>query len=238
MKKIITILPVCLITIQVFSQITSVGMGNEFKQITNFGRRQTGFEGLQTYRSGNVKGSQFFNDNWSTGSVTTTNKEVFSANYLFIYDKVRQELFLKAKDSDMVLLADKNQIYSFSILTDRMHNFQRAILYDPNQKDNFFEVLVQSDKYILLKLIKTTFEKANPNDMEKVKQGNFDDEFVDHITYYLYHNNKIQKINLNENSVRKALKDLQSKVDDFFNLHSNDEFTEQLLINLVIMINS
>ncbi len=239
MKKLITILPVCFIlTIQVFSQISSVGMSNEFKQITRFGKMQTGFEGLQTYHSGNVKGSQFFNDNWSVGSVTTTDKEVFNNNYLFIYDKVRQELFLKPKDSDVVVLADKSQIYSFSIFTDRMHNFQQALLYDPNQKGNFFEVLVQSDKYTLLKLIKTTFEKANTNDMEKVRQGNFEDEFVDHVTHYLYHNHKLQKISLNENSVRKALKDLQSKADDFLNLHSNNEFNEQLLINLITTINS
>jgi len=119
-----------------------------------------------------------------------------------------------------------------------MHNFQQALLYDPNQKGNFFEVLVQSDKYTLLKLIKTTFEKANTNDMEKVRQGNFEDEFVDHVTHYLYHNHKLQKISLNENSVRKALKDLQSKADDFLNLHSNNEFNEQLLINLITTINS
>ncbi len=239
MKKLITILPVYfIITIQVFSQISSLGISNEFKQITRFGKMQTGFEGLQTYHSGNVKGSQFFNDSWSVGSVTTTNKEIFNNNYLFIYDKVRQELFLKPKDSDVVVLTDKSQIYSFSIFTDKMHNFQQALLYDPNQKGNFFEVLVQSDKYTLLKLIKTTFEKANPNDIEKVKQGEFEDEFVDHVTYYIYHNNKLQKITLTENSIRKALKDQQSTVNDFFDTHENDEVTEDLLINLINQLKS
>lgn len=237
-KNIALFLATFSLATQAFSQTSSVSMRADFKQITKFGKTQSGFEGFQTYSSHNTKGSQFFNDNWNTGSVTTTNKEVIGTGYLFIYDKVRQELFLKLKDSDVVVLADKNQIYSFSIFTDKMHNFRQAALYDPNEKGNFFEILVESDKYTLLKLNKTTFEKANTNDMEKVRSGNFDDEFVDHITYYLYHDNKLHKIKLNEASVRKALKEQKSKVDEFFNLHENDEFSEQLLIALVGVVNS
>ena len=86
--------------------------------------------------------------------------------------------------------------------------------------------------------IKATFEKANPNDIEKVRQGIFEDAFVDHITYYIYHNNKLQKIALNENSIRRAFKDQQSVVDDFFGTHENDEITEDLLINLISQLKS
>jgi hypothetical protein len=55
MKKIIAALPACIIiSIQAFSQ-SSVGMRNEFKQISSLGRKQTGFEGLQTYRLDKLK---------------------------------------------------------------------------------------------------------------------------------------------------------------------------------------
>ncbi len=57
------------------AQITSPGMRAEFKQITGYGSRQSGFEGIQTYNSGNVIGSQFFYDDWAQGLVTTTNNE-------------------------------------------------------------------------------------------------------------------------------------------------------------------
>jgi len=220
------------------AQVSSVGIRNEFNSITHYGSRQTGFEGLQTYSSHNVNGSQFFNENWSTGSITSQSKEVFSEGYLFLYDKVRQQLFVKQKDSDLVVLIDKNQISSFTINTDKPHLFLPASVFDANDKNDFFEVLVQTDNYTLFKLIKATFEKANPNDMEKVRQGIFEDAFVDHITYYIYHNNKLQKIALNENSIRRAFKDQQSVVDDFFGAHENDEITENLLINLISQLKS
>jgi hypothetical protein len=216
-----------------FAQVSSVGIRNEFNSITHYGSRQTGFEGLQTYSSHNVNGSQFFNETWSTGSITSQNKEVFSDGYLFLYDKVRQQLFVKQKDSDVVVLLDKDQIYSFTINTDKPHLFFHAFVYDAKNKNDFFEVLTQTDRYTVLKLIKATFEKANPNDLEKVREGVVEDAFVDHITYYVYHDGKLQKIALNENNIRKVLKDQRSAVDNFFNAHQNDEVTEALLINLI-----
>src|SRR5258708_4777279 len=111
MKKIIVLLISSFLFGKAFSQISSVGMTNEFKEITGMGRIQSG-EGLQTYNSGNVKGSQFFNETWSMGSVTGANKAVISNNYLFLYDKVRQELFIRPKDTDLIVLVDKNQILS------------------------------------------------------------------------------------------------------------------------------
>src|SRR5690349_11908472 len=125
------------------AQTSSIGMQNEFNSITHYGSRQTGFEGLQTYSTHNVNGSQFFNENWSTGSVTSQNKEVFSEGYFFLYDKVRQQLFVKQKDSNLVVLIDKNQISSFTVNTNKPHLFLPASVYDAGNKNDFFEVLVQ-----------------------------------------------------------------------------------------------
>ena len=236
MKKILIILIVTLTTIKTYGQVSSIGMRQEFKSITGYGSRQSGFEGLQTYNTGNVSGNQFFTENWATGSLTTAGKEVLT-DYVFLYDKVRQELFLKQKDSDLVVLAYKDQILSFTINSDKPHVFYHAEIYDPGQKGNFFEVIVQNENYTLLKLTKTTFEKAKPNDMEKVKQGIFNDEFIDHITYYVYHNNKIEKVGLNEHSLYKVFKDKKNTVDDFFTNNQNNEINEQLLANLINYVN-
>lgn len=236
MKTIIAILLVSITSVKAYSQISAVGIGKEFQSISGFGRTQSGFEGIQTYKTGNVNGSQFSTENWALGSVTTTTKEVMS-NYLFLYDKVRQELFLKAKDTDLVVLADKNQVASFTIKSDKAHIYYHAEIYDPEQAGNFFEALVENENYTLLKLTKTTFEKANTNDMEKVKQGIFNDEFVDHVTYYIYYKNNTERITLNQHSLYKAFKDKRTKVDDFFTLYPNNEINEPLLINLVNYIN-
>ncbi|MGI8952868.1 MAG: hypothetical protein ACR2FN_14940 [Chitinophagaceae bacterium] len=264
MKKIASSLIFIFVSVSAFSQIVSASMGEEFKQLaatsTTWGNRETGFGAIQTYSSGEVKGSQFFYPNWAPGSVTTVHNEVISNNYLFIYDKVRQQLFIKEKtndpalasyqatkgtanfakpkNTDIVVVADKNQISSFTINTDKPHVFIQAAIYDPSLNGNFFEVLVQSPNYSLFKLVQTTFEKADMGDMLKVKNGDFADEFVDHVTYYIYHNNKLQKINFKEYSLRKALKDQAQKVDDYLDMHQNQEMNEELLIDLINQINS
>jgi len=240
MRKIIFISTLLLFFIAGFSQdISSVGIKDEFKTIAGFGRRQTGFEGIQTYTNHSVTGTQFFTETWANGSVTSIIKQTISEGFVFLYDKVRQELFFKPKDSDIVLLAIKGQVKSFIINSDKPHTFFPASNYDPALKDNFIELIIPSGNYQLLKITRTTFEKANMNDMEKVKQGDFSDKFVDHVTYYIYHNNELKKLSaLKEGSLRKILKDESKKLDAFFEKHENDEMTEELLINLISSLNS
>jgi hypothetical protein len=222
------------------AQIVADDMNDEFKEISKYGSRQSGFEGFQTYHSGHVEGNQFFNPTWSTGSVTTISNEQFGKNYMFLYDKVRQELFLKWKDSSFVLLADKNMITGFTLNTDRTHSFVAAGAYDPANKGNFFEVLLKSDKgYSLYKLTKTKFVKADERDMEKQKLGDIYDTFVDEITYYLVKDSVVKTLALRKNSVLKALPPpLKDKVSTFFNQHSGGPLDEELLIGAIEFLNS
>lgn len=238
MKKIIIFILLTIASVTIYSQITSAGMQSEFKEIAGLGSRQSGFEGFQTYKSNTVNGSQFFYENWCTGAVTTIEQNVISSNnYLYTFDKVRQELFIKLKDSSLILLADKNQIFSFTLKTDRTHLFEQASKYDTAKKGIFFEVLVKGKEYDLLKYTKTIFEKANLNDIEKIKQGEFNDEFVDKNMYYVYQNDKLTTIDFKQRTLLKALKPKASLVNSFFSLHENDEMNEQLLIDLFNSLN-
>ncbi len=240
MRKIILITTLVFFFIAGFSQdINSVGMKDEFKTIAGFGKRQTGFEGIQTYTNHAVTGTQFFTETWANGSVTSIINQTISEGFVFLYDKVRQELFFKPKDSDIVLLAIKGQIRSFVINSDKPHTFFPAENYDPALKNNFIELIVPGGNYQLLKITRTTFEKANTNDMEKIKQGDFSDKFVDHVTYYIYHNKQLKKIpSLTEHGLRKALKDESKKLDSFFESHQNSELNEDLLTMLFNSLNS
>src|ERR1700738_1136893 len=78
-------------------EITSIGMKDEFNSISKFTTAQSGFVGIQTYSSGEVRGSQFFYPTWAPGSINTGYK-INSDKYLFLFDKVRQEVFIKVKD--------------------------------------------------------------------------------------------------------------------------------------------
>jgi len=222
-----------------YSQVVNDEMGQDFKDVSKFGSRQSGFEGLQTYHSGNVEGSQFFSPDWTTGTVTMITNEQFGKNYLFLYDKVRQELFIKPKDSSVVLLADKDRIGAFTLNTDKVHSFVPASAYDPSNTGNFFEVLVKSDKgYSLFKLIRTRFVKADQHrDMMSQATGEVNDAFQDQITYYIIKDGIVHAAALRKNSILKALPSVKGKASEYFDNHSDSPIDESLLIGAILYVN-
>jgi len=115
---------------ETYSQVETAQVGAEFKEVT----ADRGVDGMHGYSSGTVRGSQFFSPTWTTGTITTIHNEVISKNYSFLYDKVRQEIFIKWKDSSAVLLAQKDQVSAFTLNTDRVHSFVPASVYDPSKK--------------------------------------------------------------------------------------------------------
>jgi len=238
MKKIILAVTLLSINSTVISQTTTgVSMGKDFGMISNLGKAQTGFESFQTYSSKDVKGSQFFSYTWCSGSVTTITNTIISKNYLFLYDKVGQNLYIKPKDSTLIVLADKSQISSFTLNTDKEHQFVKATLYNPSSHESFFEVLA-SGNYTLLKSLQTIFEKANPNDIERARSGDHSDAFVDHYKYFIFYNNSLQEIKLNENSLRKNIKNNDSKINLFLSSHQDDNINDDFLVSLFKELNS
>jgi hypothetical protein len=207
----------------------------DFKAISRLGRMQTS-DAFQSYKSESVTGSQFYNTSWCTGTITTaTNEEI--ENYLLLYDKVRQELFIRPKDTNMIIQADKSQVKSFTLNMDKPHVFVQAASYDHLLSNSFFEILVPSTNYALFKLTKTSFEKADYNDMLKVKNGEVADAFVDNISYYVFHNNVLTKTALKERAVEKTITGQADKINAFFNQHQNEEFNEAMLMQLIITLN-
>lgn len=220
----------------------AVGMKEEFKEISKYGTRQSGFEGIQSYSNSNVKGSQFFYPTWLPGSIVTSGNETISGKYVFLFDRVRQELFIKPKDSSVVLLADKAQIQSFTLNMDGNHVFVPDTKYKNSASDiNFYEVMELNDKgYSFFKFVSTKFEKANPNDMVKVRNGDLSDEFVDNTVYYLYSSGTgLNKISLNEKSILKGVDpSKQAIAKTFFTQHGSDKVDESFVIGLVKSLNN
>jgi len=219
-------------------QKNDLSMSVDFKAIAGLGRMQT-TDAFQSYKTGAVTGTQFYNTTWTEGTVTTTLNETVSS-YLLLYDKVRQELFIRPKDTNLVILADKSQVKAFTLTMDKPHQFVQAGAYNNLLDNNFFEELVPpatGKTYALFKLTKTAFEKADYADMLKVKNGEVTDAFVDNVTYYLFHNGTLTKVALKEKSIRKALANEAKKVDAFFTTHNGEDLTESLLVTLVETLN-
>jgi len=236
--KKISILACIIISYNTVSSQTTTGASiqKDFGMISNLGKAQSGFESFQTYSAKDVNGSQFLPDTWSNGSVTTNTNITISSGYLFLYDKVRQTLYIRPKDSNMIVVAEKSEINFFTLNATETYSFAKASIYDSSASASFFQVLI-SGNYTLLKSINTSFEKANPNDLERAHSGDHRDAFIDKETYYVYHNGKLQKIKLTENSIRRIFTDNSSALNNYLNLHQADEINETFLENLVSSLN-
>jgi hypothetical protein len=216
----------------------SMGMRDDFAQAARYGNRQGGFEILRGH-SAAVRGSQFFYPDWHKGSVVTKSREVLSDKFLYLFDKVRQELFMRLPDSNDIYLANKGEILTFTLNTDRPHTFEIASDYDPGRTADFFEILVKNDKYTLLKSTKTTFVKFDPHDMLRVRNGEIYDEFVDEYTYYFsLRGGPLQTISLRAADIKKMLSAEKSKVADYFENNAEEEINEKFLGGLIGFLNS
>ena len=234
MKLPVTILLLIFTIGNVQSQVSSSSMKAEFKELSRLGSRQMGTS-LQPYSAGTANGNQFFTDTWTAGSVITTGNDSISKGYLFLFDKVRHELFMKSTNGSSIFSIDKTRVRSFTIQASIAHFFEPAIKYDASKSGKFIEVLFNDPVGIsLLKFIQTDFIKPDLSDMVRVKNGDMEDKFLDNTTYYFYFNNKISpKISLNQNNIEKRLELFKTKVTDYFKNNPADNIDEKILLELV-----
>jgi hypothetical protein len=223
------------------AQVTNVAMGQEFADLAaHQGYASNGFSAYQNYTSGQINGNQFFLPAWSKGEVITIRKEVYNEDLQFLYDKVRQEIFIRKKDSSLILLANKDEIQSFSLKDEdgRQYNFVNSKLFTDETPQVFYQVLVyDSSKLSLLKYIKTTLVKADYHDMMKVKEGEVDDAFVDKDIYYIVKADGIlQPVELKNKSVKKVMSELNLPYQKYMNDHYQP-VNEEYLVDIVKQMN-
>jgi hypothetical protein len=237
MKKIFILSSLLFLNTKIFSQIESAQIGGEFKQVMS----NRGVNGIQTYRTGEVGGSQFLFPTWTSGSITTKSDKIFSNGYSFLYDKVRQELFIKQDGSPVILQAEKDQMNGFTLNSaDKTYNFVLASFYNAADKTNFYEVLENnSNGYSLLKLNKAKFVKADQTDMERMKDGDIYDKFVDDFSYYIsYKNGLPEKIIPKDKKMEKAFPAAKQKIAAYFNENSNKAVDDNFLKGIVQSMNN
>jgi hypothetical protein len=242
MKSSIILPAIILASAAASAQVTNVAMGQEFAELAaHQGYASNGFSAYQNYTSGEVNGSQFFLPAWSKGEVVTIHKEVYNEDLQFIYDKVRQEIFIRKNDSSLILLANKDEIASFCLKDDqgKRYNFINSKMFTDETPEVFYQVLVYDSAGIsLLKYIKTTLEKADMRDMMKVKEGDINDAFVDKNTYYIIKpKSLLTPVQLKTKSLRKSFEELGINAEAYLNIHPQGFIDEEYLIEMVKHLN-
>jgi hypothetical protein len=218
-----------------FGQVESVEIKGDFKELGKLGRMQAG-ESLPTYSNAGVKGSRYLYTDWQPGEVISTANEKMDSRYVFMFDKQNNDLYIKQKDAPDILLAEKEKVKSFRIGN---RQFVQGSQLPGGETGKFYELLAgNGSQYALYKQITTKFIKANRQDAERIKSGDFDDEFRDEINYFAGNGSQpVQKIKLTENSIRKAFP-AEKNISIFFERHENDERDEQLFKSLIEDLNN
>lgn len=191
---------------------------------------------ISTFSNISIKGTQYIYDKWTLGNVTTNENVTYSKNFLFNFDKVNQNLYIKyTEQNDLIILLDRSTISSFKV---GEHAFMAPPNSDPKLKNTFLEILVPDSAVTLYRSSITKFVKYDPTSMFNLRTGNFSDEFVETITYYVsFKNGALKKVNLSENSISRVFKDMSEKTSQYFGMNSNKELDESILIDLVRYLN-
>ncbi len=220
--------------ITAFSQTTGVSIGDDMSRMMADPRSLSGLQSIQTYKTAGVIGTPYLSTNWCPGLVTNTDNVTFSTDYLFMYNKQKQELY--AKNKGAVLLLDNSKVASFTIYSNTAHVFKAASNYDTIMK-GFLEVLHEkAEKYSLLKSAKTAFEKPSENEVSIMANHDYNSVYADHPVYFIYNDNSFQKIELKFKSIYNILP--KEKVKEYFRSHVDIDLNEATLIDLVRFINT
>jgi len=245
--KTIKILPVLVLSaglLHAQNSTEGVVMGQEFTELAKgqsdviHGISPSAF---QSYSSNQVIGSQFFFPSWHAGEIITNRKEVYNAGLEFMYDKVRQQVFVRQKDSTFIILTNKDEVQSFSLRDEnnKKYFFVNTKQFSDARPELYYQILVyDSFKISLLKYIKTSFVKADPNDMLKQKEGEIYDAFVDKEIYYIMNKNRDPlAIQLKSKNLKKVFAELNIPIDKYLDAHPQP-VDEEYLIDMVKSLNS
>ena len=200
--------------------------------------KANGYETIQTYSQG-VKGSQFYPVVWSHGELQTSDNLRFNFGYLFMLDKVHQQLFIEDTATLKIMNIDKVQIKNLRITSDKKdHIFGIADTYLNSKEGIFCEFLVENNnKYSLIKTVTTKYIRADNAGFAKMKDGEFGDEFVDNTTYYILRPSlSAKKVTFKDKSIQNAFKE-KDTADDYLIKNEFIKKDEYFLINIVNYMN-
>ena len=200
--------------------------------------KANGYATIQTYNEA-AKGSQFYPEVWSKGVLQTTDNLKYDSGYLFILDKVHQQLFVQTIGTSKIFNIGKNQIKQLRIHTDgKDHIFSVSDTYLKTKEGDFCEVLVDfPNKFSFIKIITTKYIHSDNTDFSKMRDGEFRDEFLDNISYYLIKPDlSFNKILLNEKGIKKAFPK-NKLVSQYLELNTYVSNDENYQINMINYIN-
>ena len=196
---------------------------NSWSQVRNGQGTSSMGDGL-FMSQGDIKGSPFFLEDWTKGTVYTNDGE-FKDNQELVYNLFNNTLFLKigsgvndhmaltTKDISKFILYDNKGTKSYFFLKIESEKFNE------NKKNNFFYEAVdpRSDKVIIEH--SKIFSDPNSSGWQSSRYNNKAGEFKDLTKVYVLNKNlKYEKVNPKENAILKLFKENKKQIEEFIDL--------------------
>lgn len=244
MNKLLPILVLAIFT-DAKAQSTQAAMSidnaiQELSKTAGAGSKLNTGESFVTYHNDREppKGSRLLFNDWPRGFVIGIYDTVLKDSNLFLnYDKITHNLYLTF-DGRTIVKVETGQARELHFLEGGSQTvLTRVDGIDPHV---FFQRLSDSpgqSHYVLYRLLKTQFRRANYYTDGLVTTGNNYDEYIDVYEYYIVMPGARQyaPVSLKKRSVREAL---GPKADAWFAAHRGDRLDEAGLTALVNRLNN
>ena len=159
-----------------------------------------------------VQGSPFYNPEWVNGNMTLVNNKVYK-NVNTKYDQLKDKVYVKANNGDMILLGDKVKEFKldYPVLGGTSEKKFRLGYYNvPDATaESYFEVLADGKTQLLKRATKIIQENKEYNSASSTKT------FVEIVKYYIVTAGNGVQIKNNKKSILNAFADKQPLLESY-----------------------
>lgn len=159
-----------------------------------------------------VQGSPFYNPEWITGKMTLVSNKVYK-NVNMKYDQLKDKVYVKANNGDMILLGDKVKEFTldYPVMGATSEKIFRLGYFNiPDATaDSYFEVLADGKTQLLKRSTKIIQENKEYNSASSTKT------FVEIVKYYIVTQGNGTQIKKDKKSILKALTDKQPLLETY-----------------------
>ncbi len=188
----------------------------------------------------NTKGERFLFNTWVKGDsmIDAQGNKVESGAMLFNVDKMTGNLIVTQNKIDIMSVAPIG-IQSF-VLSDlnKSYPFHHVKAIDSLR---FYLQLAgnSNSKYALYKQFKTSFKAADYFSSGIIESGNRYDEYLDQSIYFIVMpgGKTSKQVTLKPKSVKEVLNDEESRMNQYFDQHKNEDRDEAFLAGLITFLN-
>jgi hypothetical protein len=172
-------------------------------------------------QTGEIKGSRFFNKDYTEGEVWLTKDRHFGNEYKYKFDEADNTIQVLTKEGKEILLLNYEIDIAKLYINGSTVTYFRAELPNSDGIKSLFQVLFIGKKYTFIKLPSKKLVKID--NRGGYNTGEIYQEYIPVHRYFLQINNKpFQVIKMTKKSLLKAMPQKKTVLEEFFEDHEGD----------------